>query len=375
MKITFVVVIFCGCKKNESVDYEDNSFLEIFDEFWFRLNQSYLYWDIDPTDWDEQYDRYRPLFGKLTKNVADKRKAKEYFREMTDSLIDGHFSINFKDSDLVGEAIVPVFERKADKIHTRFDYFNVVKKYIASEYEYGEEQNFYSYPYVKIQTGLIKPDILYLGFNRFVLTKAVNAAAANQIKSTFEKYRHLLTGKTSAVKSVVIDVRGNQGGDLLDLNFLLENFIRNNQLIGYTRNKTGIDKSAYSPWMEATIKAKQNFILLNHIIVLTDNYSASMAETLSLAVSQMENGSLVGEQTWGATGPIGDPDLFLGGSFSVSDFMNVNCSSVAFKTIKGQVLEGTGISPDMMVPFDEISLNRGTDKQLEAAISYIAGDK
>lgn len=38
---------------------------QVFKAFWHGMNNSYGFWDIDPTDWDRVYDEYLPLFEAL----------------------------------------------------------------------------------------------------------------------------------------------------------------------------------------------------------------------------------------------------------------------------------------------------------------------
>ena len=43
---------------------------QVFKVFWHGMNNSYGFWDIDPTDWDRVYDEYLPLFEADRKSVV-----------------------------------------------------------------------------------------------------------------------------------------------------------------------------------------------------------------------------------------------------------------------------------------------------------------
>lgn len=79
----------------------------------------------------------------------------------------------------------------------------------------------------------------------------------------------------------------------------------------------------------------------------------------------------IGEQTYGATGPLTDPAIFNSGSFNIGSFLSVETSSVEFKGLNGLSYEGIGITPDIDSPFNYKNLSIGKDSQLELAINNI----
>ena len=38
---------------------------QLFDAYWSGMNYNYVFWDIDPTDWDAVYREYKPRFDDL----------------------------------------------------------------------------------------------------------------------------------------------------------------------------------------------------------------------------------------------------------------------------------------------------------------------
>ena len=48
----------------------DKSLTEQFDAIWHGINQNYVFWEADPTDWDAVYSQYRPRFVELDKQEA-----------------------------------------------------------------------------------------------------------------------------------------------------------------------------------------------------------------------------------------------------------------------------------------------------------------
>jgi C-terminal processing protease CtpA/Prc len=82
----------------------------------------------------------------------------------------------------------------------------------------------------------------------------------------------------------------------------------------------------------------------------------------------MANCKIVGETTFGATGPLVENAVYNDGSFNVSPYITVETSSSEFKYIDGKIYEGKGFAPDFPVSFDRAAINSGIDSQMNKAI-------
>jgi len=80
---------------------------------------------------------------------------------------------------------------------------------------------------------------------------------------------------------------------------------------------------------------------------------------------------VVGETTFGATGPFAENVLYDDGPFQVPGFLSVTTSSVEFKYIDGKIYEGKGFPPDYPVPFNIQALHSGDDPQMDKALSLV----
>jgi hypothetical protein len=69
----------------------------IFEGFWHGMNNNYVFWDVDHTDWDAVYDRYYPKFEALgtLKNTTPEKVdiMRGYFQDMLKDIVDGHYSL------------------------------------------------------------------------------------------------------------------------------------------------------------------------------------------------------------------------------------------------------------------------------------------
>jgi len=141
---------------------------------------------------------------------------------------------------------------------------------------------------------------------------------------------------------------------------------------GYTRYKIGSGRLDYTPWIKAMITPQPGAnVAKAPVVALIDNYSISLSEAVAMSVHCLPNGVLIGETTWGATGPITNNVIYNDGSFNVPGFLSVYTSSAAFKYVNGKIYEGIGFPPDIAISVNASLVNAGTDQILDKAISLV----
>jgi len=172
------------------------------------------------------------------------------------------------------------------------------------------------------------------------------------------------------------------------LNFLVGSLISSPLSIGYTRSKSGNGRLDYTPWAPAMVTPKAGATAFTKpIVVLADGESVSMAELTTMALKQLPNTKVVGDTTWGATGPLTDNSVFNAGSFSFGKvysnietgastyYGNTYTSSVMFKYMDGKIYEGKGFPPDYTIKptLQQVLVSNTTvdDPQLDKAISLL----
>ncbi|WP_344853212.1 S41 family peptidase [Pedobacter jeongneungensis] len=369
--IIMVYFFFNSCKHDGLSDYENpRNFNEIFELFWYKLNNRYVYWDKDPTNWDMVYAKYKPLFDRLDDSDVSKRKAVGYFKEITGSLIDGHFNILFHDKVIRDSVIFPSINRK-NKIagfHDRYNYDDVVKNYLDAGFFGGKGSININGELINSLAGTINKNILYFHCNFFALKKSYQLNDGNKVQEALAFFFSKLKNINGQTKGIILDLRNNTGGNIEDLNFIGGKLINRDTVFGFSRSKNGIEKYGYFPWIEAKLKSDPQYNVNVPIIILGDIFSASLSETFIIAL-RSKNNLFIGEQTYGATGPVSDSSIFNSGSFDVGDFLTVTSSSVEFIGANGEFYESKGITPDIISPFNYKRLSEGKDTQLELAIS------
>ena len=62
------VLVLIACKKeisapNPPTSYTGSNFSDLFEAFWNGMNNNYVFWGIDTTNWDRVYNQYKPIFA------------------------------------------------------------------------------------------------------------------------------------------------------------------------------------------------------------------------------------------------------------------------------------------------------------------------
>ena len=174
-------------------------------------------------------------------------------------------------------------------------------------------------------------NLLYLRYNSFQLIAQYqsNNTTSTPVKPVLDEFFRLT--KDPSTDGLIIDLRGNPGGNVSDLDFLIGRLITSPSYFSNTRTKNGNGRLDFTPWVKGYVHPQPgstNFT--KPIVVLVDQYSVSMSEMTSLAVRHtFPDARLVGEQTWGGTGQIPFNDIrYLGGQFTAANFVKVYTAEI-----------------------------------------------
>ncbi len=160
----------------------------------------------------------------------------------------------------------------------------------------------------------------------------------------------LLQAKNDGMQGLILDLRGNPGGNLSDV-VKIANHILPKGLVVYTEDKDGKRK-------EYSCDGKNE--LQVPIVVLVNGGSASASEILAGAIKDYNKGTLLGTTTFGK----GIVQKILG----INDGSAVKLTVSHYYTPKGNDIHKVGIEPDEILEFNAGQYKeKDVDNQLERA--------
>jgi len=155
---------------------------------------------------------------------------------------------------------------------------------------------------------------------------------------------------------LVIDLRGNGGGETRVMLDIAGNFFERETYYGGFRNRAGEVQKYHT--------RRHPDVYKGPVVVLVDEESASATETFAAFMQETRRAAIVGRQTAGSTLNQGGRRSFKGGG-------QLRFSTRTYLTPAGRELEGVGVAPDVAVAFTLADLRAGRDAALAEAESLL----
>ena len=171
---------------------------------------------------------------------------------------------------------------------------------------------------------------------------------------TYEQFKTALEDlQNKGIKGLIMDVRGNPGGNLETVCDILD-LILPKGLIVYTEDKDG-KREEYSSDAEHSIEIPMT--------VLVDGRSASASEIFAGAIQDYKLGKLVGTTTYGK-GVVQQ-------IFPLTDGTSIKLTIAEYFTPNGRNIHGKGIEPDVEQEYVYDEGNPENDNQLKKAVEVL----
>jgi carboxyl-terminal processing protease len=193
--------------------------------------------------------------------------------------------------------------------------------------------------YLEFESGRLESGIGYIRFNTFHEDLIPDMVAA--------------VAELKDAPGIIIDLRGNPGGDPTTAEQLAAQFLNGDVSFGSFRIRNGsIPRSVTG-----------TNVYTGPLVVLIDGMSFSGSEYFSSSMQTIDRAVIIGERSpGGLTGMNVE---------SLSNGALLGYPVVQLVTSDGKVLEGYGVIPDITVTLDRSQLLEGFDAQLQAAIDNL----
>jgi len=111
--------------------------------------------------------------------------------------------------------------------------------------------------------------------------------------------------KKQGLKKLILDLRGNSGGYLIEATDIADQFLTKDKMIVFTQGKARPKNEYFATDKDECVDIE--------LVVLTDTWSASASEILSGAIQDNDRGTIIGRRTYGK-GLVQEPITFDDGS-------------------------------------------------------------
>lgn len=164
--------------------------------------------------------------------------------------------------------------------------------------------------------------------------------------------------QVQTAQGLILDLRGNGGGDSQLAEKIAGRFFSRQFCYGQDRFRQRLPQRGWSLRLDYCVQPRGESIHLP-LVMLIDSCNMSSAEQFITAFSESGRAFSLGEPTGGASGnPL---------TFPLPGGGKIRFSTAAFYTHSGMLLEGSGIQPDLFIPFTAADFQQNRDPVLLAA--------
>lgn len=303
-----------------------------FDALWTLIDQHYCFFQEKGVDWNEVYTRYSP-------RVSQSMSKEDLFTlcsEMIDELRDGHTNLSSPFATSYYRKWWSDYPQNYDARVIQQYYFNFNYRSIGA-----------------IDYGLLPQNIGYIHYASF--TSSFGAGNIDYILSYFKN-----------ADGLIIDVRDNGGGELSNVDPLVNRFIQQRTLVGYIIHKTGLGHDDFSdpfPYYINPVGAG-HVSWSKPVVVLTNRSTFSAANNFVSIMKLLPGVTVIGSTTGGGSGMPYSSELPCG--------WGIRFSACSILDARGRTTE-FGVEPTdgYAIDFKPGDTANGIDPILDRAITYL----
>lgn len=294
-----------------------------FDALWTIIDEKYCFLDYKEIDWDAIYDKYLP---RVKANMSQDALF-DLLADMLKELKDGH--VNLASTFNLGR------EWSWYENHPRNFEESIIEKYLGEDYRIAGG----------IKYKILDDNIGYMYYSSFV--SPIGHGNLNHILNHFE----LCDG-------VIIDIRHNGGGSIINSDIIASHFTNKEILTGYIIHKTGKGHSSFSSPYPITLSPTSGIRWQKPVAVLTNRRTYSAANDFTNSMKYIPNAIIIGDRTGGGGGLPFSSELPNGWTvrFSASPMLSADKEHIEF-----------GLNPDIKVDLTAEDKAKEIDTIIEAA--------
>ncbi|MBI5476220.1 MAG: S41 family peptidase [Ignavibacteriales bacterium] len=344
-----LLLLFCACSglalnynesasdtgiSNTKTQNDSINPVNVFEQVWNLLNTNYPYFEQRGIDWNALHKVYAA-------KISPTSTEEELFNTLSNMLEhfnDGH--INLEAGKKRFCSLVKVNPKMED-----FSWKLVIDKYLNKSYKTSPDSMFFY--------GWLTDEIAYMRIRRF------------PTKEVIEKYIDTIIGELAKAKGIILDIRGNPGGNGFGVAALGSRFADRKRL--YEKNINRIDQSkTYTSPTYHYVEPLGPIQYKGPVILLQNVYSESGSDAFALAMRVLPNVTSIGENTGGCFATYYPEKLINGWTLSMPFSYVVDQNDFCW--------EGMGVPPNIRKLNTKEDIAAGNDKVLELAMDILKVD-
>lgn len=268
--LTLLIPISLGTGACHSISSWNNDYYGNFDALWKILDEHYCFFDAKGVDWKAVGEKYR-------EQIDPEWEFDTFFAHcasMLEELKDGH-------TNLISWFDVSYYRKWWSDYPQNFDLRLIQEHYLGFDFHSGGG---IIYKYLEDR------NVGYVRYSSF----------SSGISHSFVD-KMMLSMKDA--DGMIIDIRGNGGGEMTNVEKLVSHFLDNRTLAGYMSHKTGPGHNDFSepyPYYFDPIEGHVRW--LKPVIVLTNRSTFSSANNFVSVMKDLMQVAVVGATTGGGSG-------------------------------------------------------------------------
>ena len=318
--IFFCLSLFIGCVDEEE---RPNTPEGNFEALWKIMDEHYCFFDYKSVDWNAVYNIYKVR----ARGDIDHEQLFEVLTDMLSELRDGH--VNLSTSFDYGR-----YWRWREDYPSNFS-DTLQRRYLGTDYRIAGG----------LRYKILDDNIGYVYYESFS-----NSLGEGNLDEVIQHFMFC--------QGMILDIRGNGGGKVINAEKLAARFCNEKILVGYTQHKTGKGHNDFSDLKPLYIEPSSNLRWQKPVVLLTNREVFSAANEFTQYMRCMPQVIQVGDQTGGGSGMPFTATLPNGWivRFSASPSYDRDRNQTEF-----------GIAPDYNVAITDADFLRGKDTIIEFA--------
>lgn len=308
----------------------ENRYARQFEEYWYRFDRLYPYFDYKHVDWQAAYTRYRPLADQ----VRNERQLVTLLDRMVKPLRDVHVWFRAPDGKYLSSYDPPRSANPNWNARVITERVHHLGHYRGADWGFGRVDGF-----------------------RYVFI-----ADWDKRRMALHELERVLT-RFEPRRGLILDVRVNAGGNTRLAYRVAGHFAAIPHLTEYFRYRNGPLPGDLSAPRPKYLEPSLGYHYTGPVMLLVGPDSFSSTENFITAMQTLPNVTTVGATTGGASG--------CPRRFTLGDGWHYSVPICYDMTADHRVIEWNGIPPEVPVPTTAADFQHGDDPVLDAAIALL----